>query len=323
MMVAQQVISEPTFLLTFDTELLWGVRFMGWSEEDERAAVRTREEVMPAVIEMLDELEIAATFAIVGHLLVQPGELAYPQVNEGTGIAADWYRGAATASQNCPTGFYWPELPAILDGSVIEHEIALHTFTHWHFESPETTEEIAVYEVEMNRRALTEVGLRPSSSMVFPRNNTGCLAALRRAGISAFRGLDPNWYGRLRGGLSSVGHLLDCLLMLPPPVVTELQTYRDVLDVKGSYLLWSSNGFRRWIPQYCRLQEVRKGLNRCLEAPAMFHLWMHPINLAYHPSAMLRTLRSSLEEVARLRQRGALRVVTMSGMGSGRTDANQ
>ncbi|MGC9319602.1 MAG: hypothetical protein ACP5KN_16345, partial [Armatimonadota bacterium] len=140
----------------------------------------------------------------------------------------------------------------------------------------------------------------------------GQLDTLSKVGIRAYRGLDPNWYCGLRGGLSRVGHLLDCLLTLAPPVSNVLQSRGGLLDVTGSYLLWGSGGFRRWIPQSCRARQIDKGISRCIHECALFHLWMHPIDIAYKTRSVLDTLRRSLERVARHREAGELSVMTMA-----------
>jgi hypothetical protein len=305
-------IDQPTFVLTFDTELLWGIRFMGWSSEDEEAALRTRREVMPRLLSMLDDFDMRSTFAITGHLLVEYGDVDYPEVSHPP--AAEWYDDVERASRDAPDGFFWPELPAMFSGCSTEHEIGLHSFSHWHFEAPETTDTIAAYEIEMNTRALKDAGLSPSTSLVFPRNNPGHTRAVSEAGVTAFRGPDPNWYGSLGGRLSRLGHVADCLLQMCPPVSRTLEHEQGMLDITGSYLLWGTEGFRNRIPQQCRLNQIRKGLRRCIEQRALFHLWMHPINLAHHPDAMLETLRRSLEAVAKCRQDDSLKVCTMGGL---------
>lgn len=305
-------IAEPTFLITFDTELLWGIRFMGWSPEDEAAALRTRDTVMPAILQTLDEFAIPATFAIVGHLLVAPEEAAYPDLPADATDARTWYEAIAGDTARFADGFHWPNLPDLLATAQTRHEIALHSFSHWHFESLATTRDIARFEITANRAALERAGLAASGSLVFPRNAPGQLAALSQVGVGAYRALDPNWYGGLSGQLSKLGHVADCLLSWPPPVTTNLAMEDGVLVIPGSYLLWSTEGFRRRIPQSCRVRQVRKGLQLAQRQTALFHLWMHPINLAHHPDLMLPTLRTCLEAAATLRDSGQLRVMTMS-----------
>ncbi len=305
-------LTEPTFLVTFDTELLWGIRFMGWTPDDEAAALRTRETVMPAILQMLDEFEIPATFAIVGHLLTAPGEVYYPVPPGNTTDATAWYAGIEDDVTKFRDGFQWPELPDLLTRARMHHEIALHSFSHRHFESPDTTEEIARFEIVANREALDQAGMAASDSLVFPRNAPGQLTALSQVGVRAYRALDPNWYGRLSGQLSKVGHVADCLLSWPPPVSTHLGREEGLIVIPGSYLLWSTEGFRRRIPQSCRIRQVRKGLELARRKRALFHLWMHPINLAHHPDLMLPTLRECLAAAASLRDAGQLQIMTMA-----------
>jgi len=305
-------LDKPVCLLTFDTELLWGIRFMGWSDDDLQAARRVRDHVFADLLKILDDLSIKATFAIVGHLLVRPGERPKLPPTANAPAVDRWYSSIHTDFERAPEGFYWPELPQLLRQARTQHEIGLHTFSHWHFESEETDSTIAEFEIETNRRCLREANLSPSDSLIFPRNHPGQLDTLRALGVNCYRGLDQNWYSRLPAQMTGPGHLADCLGRMAPPVYPAVETEARPMNIPGSYLFWGTEGVRRRIPMSCRVAQARKGLRQAVRRNAIFHLWMHPINLAHHPELMLPALRETLETAAQLRDRGDLRIVTMS-----------
>ena len=60
---------KPTFIFSVDVEGLWGVFFVKkWRENAE--AARGAREAVPAMLRLLDERRIPATFAVVGHLFL-------------------------------------------------------------------------------------------------------------------------------------------------------------------------------------------------------------------------------------------------------------
>ena len=69
---------------------------------------------------------------------------------------------------------------------------------------------------------------------------------------------------------------------------------------------------RRWIPTASRVRQARIGLNRAVRRGHLYHLWLHPFNLG-GDDAMFDALTRILAEVARRRERGRLRVLTMGG----------
>lgn len=272
--------------------------------------------MLPRILCLLDELEIRATFAVVGHLLAKPGEAPRPQFldTQSDWGVEEWYDSIEEQYNICPECLFWPDLPDLFGQASVSHEIALHTFSHRYIDAPHTSEQLVRFEVEANREILREAGLTPSNSIVFPGNRPGHLGTLASLGIRCYRGLDANWFSPLPKWVSGLGHVADCALALSPPVYKRPQLTRGIANIPGSYLFWGTAGFRRYIPISCRLRQIRKGLQKAVRDRAIFHLWMHPINLADHPELMLNALHRALRDVSELRDQSGLQVVTMSNM---------
>jgi peptidoglycan/xylan/chitin deacetylase (PgdA/CDA1 family) len=313
-------MGKATFLVTFDTELLWDLRGQAWSEDDVRAVRYTREEGLPNLLRILDELGIPATFALVAHLLFQPGEVEVPRPlleSEALQSAAGrgWYASLAGDFEDQREGLYWPALAELLGGASQPHELASHTLTHPVFDEEALSPEAARFEVESSVQGLAQVfGKRPTA-FVFPRNRAGYVAELRNAGIKVFRGLDQTWWHRIGGPAGKGAHLMDRLLAVRPPVYSgSLRTEEGLLNVPGSMLFLARAGIRRYIPLRCRYTQAAKGIAAAVERGGVFHLWLHPIDLGYDRGPLLTTLHQVLKLMASVVGDGRGRFATMTGV---------
>ena len=306
-------MKNATFLLTFDTELLWGNRAMASNKQAVNTVRKTKDLVMPSLLLMLDDLQIPATFAVVGHLLRKPGEYYRPRFRNQHQFVTQWYDGIAPDYQRAPEGFYWPEITDMIRAQSVKHEIALHGFSHWYFPSEYTTEDIARFEVQENIRSLKAEGVSEPTSMVFPRNGIGHLATLVDNGINAYRSLENAWYNKLGGPFRRGGHLLDAALGLCPPVHKSVrEPVSGLLEIPGSALFMSATKLRRLVPAQGPIRQIREGCNAAIRANGIFHLWTHPMNLGTSPTKLLEVFRRGLATVSDLVVESKIRVLTMS-----------
>lgn len=311
-------MARATFLVTFDTELLWDLRAEPWSDADAGAAEYLRGEGLPALLAMLDGLRIPATFAIVGHLLLGPGEARIPQTLLDQ-EAADkqsprgWYSSLAEDVTRRPEGLYWPALVDLLGGASQRHEIGVHTLTHRLFDEALLSAEAARLEIGASADALGQAFGRRPTAVVFPRNKAGYLAELRQAGMTVFRGRDETWWSRISGPAGKVAHLTDRFLALPPPVyAASRETADGLIDVPGSMLMLARSGLRRYIPLRSRYAQAAKGVAAAVAQGGIFHLWMHPIDLGYDKGPLLACLGRVLALMAAAVEDGRARFATMS-----------
>lgn len=300
-------MDRATFLLTFDTELLWGL--MGAPSTDSHVdAVRyMRREGFARLLGILDELQVPATFALVGHLLVPSDKVGVAESWMADGRVRDragepWYQAAAKRLTKQRDGYYWPELVELLQSADQKHEIASHSLTHCVFDSVHLPAEIAAFEVNRSVELIGEAFGRRPTAFVFPRNHPGHFPQLRNAGISVFRGTDQTWWHRLPGRAGQIGHMADRLLAWPPPVYPVPLLSEGLTNVPGSMLLLTPLGFRRHIPPSCRRMQAERGIRAAVQRRGIFHLWTHPIDLGHNQGALLpvlqRILRRMAEDVA-------------------------
>src|SRR5688572_22286936 len=157
-----------TFVLSLDKELVWGsvdhTPVEEWRRRHPDARGVTRE-----LIALLDELDLAATWAVVGHLFLERcergpdgsphPELARPQHR---GLDADPCSDVAHAPL-----FYAPDLVDEIASARAGHEIGSHSFSHLVY--GDCSRAAAASDLRACVEAARERGME-LRSFVFPRN---------------------------------------------------------------------------------------------------------------------------------------------------------
>jgi peptidoglycan/xylan/chitin deacetylase (PgdA/CDA1 family) len=302
-------VSAPgTFLLTFDTELLWGLFFhAGWRRRalERYGPIR---EVFGEILELLDRRDIRATFAFVGHLFLDRCERIDGRPHPGMPrpehdrFRGDWYAFDPGTDLSRDPLWYGRDLVERVRAARPEHEIAAHGFSHAFLDG---SRELARAEMEAAAAAAGALGLRVRS-FVYPRNLVGSVEELEPAGYTHYRrGI------RERGALLRAGGFLGRMAGLRPPVGRPRRV-EGVVEVPVSRPMLPAMGLRRVISVRTRLREIRKGLRRARDERAVFHLYTHPHNFVEGRERMLEYLDRALALVAGFRERGEVAVRTMA-----------
>jgi peptidoglycan/xylan/chitin deacetylase (PgdA/CDA1 family) len=313
------VAVTPTFALTFDTELIWGSFDHTSPSEFERRYPDVRSTIR-RILEVLDRHEVAATWAVVGHLflsscqrdaagrahpeLVSPRQSWYPR---------DWYGADPCTDRSRDPLWYGLDVVDAIRSARTPQEIGCHSFGHALFGDPSFTREAAEADVAACVELAAQQGLR-LRSFVFPRNSEGYHDVLRAHGFEAFRGVDPirsmGWPRPLR----RTAHLATHVLGSPPPVSRPVETLPGLWDLPGSMLFLHRTGIRRLATRAARMRRFRAGLARAQADGGVFHLWTHPFNLASDPDYLVGILDDMVGAAARLRADGRLAIRTMGSI---------
>jgi len=303
------------FILSLDVELAWGtygpanVARLAPYFDGERDSIRR-------LLALLDQVAIPATWAVVGHLMLDRCD-GHPDVLQPHYA---WSAGPDAARDPCSDiarapRFYAPDVIALIRAARVPHEIGSHTFTHVIAADPAVTPDIWHSQMAKCAALHAEHGL-PLRSIVYPQNRIAYVDTLPQYGITAYRGQEQNWYARWQGEgvLGRVCHLIDRALGLPPPTYdpAALRVGERLVNLPASQFLMGAEGVRRFIPVESRVQQARLGLDRAVTRGQLFHLWFHPFNLGTG-DGMFPTLERILQDVARRRDAGDLRVMTMAG----------
>jgi hypothetical protein len=307
---------QPAFVLSLDTELVWG----SFDHTSPAAFEKRYPDVrgtIARILAVLEEYEVAATWAVVGHLFLrectrgQDGR-AHPEMlrPHHAWFGDDWLSADPCTDRARDPLFYGDDVVDRLIGASTKQDIGSHSFSHAVFGEEGCTRDVAESELRACI-ALAETKGVKLSSFVFPRNSEGHHDVLRAHGITAYRGEDPTWYRKLPGPTKQAAHFIDQASALAPPVVQPSETLPGLWNIPGSMLLIHRTGARKLITLDARLEKAKAGMRRAIDEGGIFHLWSHPFNLAPDRDGMIHTFRAIIAEAVALRDRGRLRILTM------------
>jgi peptidoglycan/xylan/chitin deacetylase (PgdA/CDA1 family) len=309
----------PTFTLTFDTELIWG-SFDHMSPDQFARRYPDIRGTIASVLRVLDQYEISATWAVLGHLFLSEcrrdrAGLAHPELirPKQSWRQGDWYGDDPCTDRRRDPLWYGDDILDVLQSARTPQEIGCHSFSHILYGDPALTREAVDADLQACAALASTRGIA-LHSFVFPRNSEGHHEALRAHGFRAYRGADPTWHARLPGHLGRAAHLIDQVAALPPPVSQPTETLPGLWDIPGSCLLIHRAGVRRLIPLASRVRKARAGLRAAEAKGGVFHLWTHPYNLASDPEFMISALDAILREAVEHRDRGSIRIESMGAI---------
>ena len=305
-----------SFVLSLDTELAWGAVHRGGYEGRERDFDRTRY-VVEELLDLLDKYEISATWAIVGHLFIETcwpvNGVKHPEIVRAdyAGYAGDWFDRDPCSNVNEDPYWYGNDIVRKILDCVTPQEIGSHSFSHMIVDKgcgPETF----ASELKASKAAAAEWDVS-LESFVFPRNVINHLDVLAESGITAFRGITPNWTSSLPHWLQRPARFVDAFL--PSGTPTSRPSFRSGMwDIPASYFYLHRTGWGRLVPIKVRVQKAISGLQRAGNRREVFHLWTHPFNVASDPVPLLWGLESIFRKVNDLRASGLIENVTMGGL---------
>jgi peptidoglycan/xylan/chitin deacetylase (PgdA/CDA1 family) len=304
-----------TFVLSIDTELMWG-SFNHMSAWEFEAAYGQIRNVIRRLVDLLDRYRAAATWALVGHLMLatcQRGSdgRAHPDLTRPTyeWYPYDWYGLDPCTDLLTDPLWYGPDLLEVIRSGQIRHEIASHSFGHLVFGDPGCSSAAARDDLSAWLLAAQEHRIR-AESFVFPRNSIGHLDTLAAAGFRCYRGYRPPANAGLLRRLSL---LTGQMLGLGAPTATPVLTGSRLLEIPGSMPLILPEGrSRRWVPVRSRVRSACRGIRQAVRRRDLFHLWLHPMDLAQDSEARFSALEQIVAEADELRRSGVLEILTMA-----------
>ena len=287
------------FILSLDCEGKWGVTHHLRQWEQRRLSNQSLRRAYDSILSLLDEFDIAATFAFVGLFgetaasfrrlrpLVESvsgagKQLLLPALNDmdhgsGEGWHGDWAVNAA-------------------GGARPGHEIAFQGSTHvpWDLmDEGQLLDEIQIY------RAL-EGPVGKSRTMVYPRNRVAFTHILPSMGIEAFRTARPR---------SRALSLASEFNIFARPESDPVGEPGGPVAIPAGYFVNWRHGLRRLVPPAVSLRRFSSLLDHAERTGRVVHYWLHPENIASEP-ATLGTLRDMIKRVASARLSGKCRVLT-------------
>ncbi len=310
------------FTVSFDFELIWGTLDTRGVAGFEAACVIERERVIDRLVHLLAAYEIPATWFVVGHLMLDrcdaTTETRHPGVVRPRHAwrQGDWFDRDPGGDEASSPLFFARSLIERVRACKTSQEIGCHSFSHVIYGDSGCSAECAESDIAECVRVAHDLGLR-MTAFAFPRNRVGHLDVLARHGFVCYRGPEPHWYRNARWlprAIVRMAHLSQFVGATTPPVVWPVRGRVGIVDVPGSMVFLPRHGVRRLVSVDRRVLRAVKGLEAAARRAALFHLWMHPTNLAEDCDRMFDGLERIFAHAVELRRRGRLRFASVSEM---------
>jgi peptidoglycan/xylan/chitin deacetylase (PgdA/CDA1 family) len=293
-------INKSYFIISLDTELSWGpttVKNLIFLKQNGPKVRKT----INYLLKLFNENNIAATWAVVGHLFLEECEkekcITWKNINE-FGYKKEWYLDPYSNLKKSPL-FYGKDIVETILNSKIEQEIGYHSYSHPRF--IEIPKEMAEIEIKQSKQIEKQWNIK-LKSFVFPRNEIAYVDILKKYDFKIYRGKNAGIYNpeesnivmrKMKAGISKI---------LASPVEAEWKN--GIWEIKGSMFFCDPQ-----IPQSI-IPKAKIGLNQAILNKKVFHIWLHPWNLLLYPK-LKKDLKIFLEYVSKKRKDGKIDVVTM------------
>lgn len=287
------------FILSLDCEGKWGVADQLTNSEQRYLTDARLRYVYAAILRLLDQYELQATFAFVG--LFGESSAGFRRLRPAVNHLAEKspYLAAALLEidSGCTEGWHGDWAVGMVGEARLQHEIALHGITHvpW----GKLSRKLAKAELELFGHLGSAV--RQSQTFIFPRNDVAHVDLLGGVAIEGFR-LAPT--PRMR-----VVSLASEFNLLSPPEPDPPPASEGPLPIPAGYFVNWRHGLRRLVPHAVSRARGAIMLKRAEERGEIVHMWLHPENIATAENT-LSVLESLLIQVAKLRDLGRCEVLT-------------
>jgi peptidoglycan/xylan/chitin deacetylase (PgdA/CDA1 family) len=290
--------SRPALLITFDTELFWGLFFLPRFADRERemAAVRP---ALARILRILDDRDLPATFAVVGRLFLPDGVVGDGPMHPD--LPAGWAEEVGRGRLRHPEAWFGRDVVEAIRAARAAHEIGGHGFAHLDFDRLDAAG--AEEDVRATRAAAAAAGLT-IRSWVFPRNRILHEDALTGHDIVAWRAAPPPRARALR--------LLDLLRARGPLTGRPRVSPHGPVELPAGIPFLGGEGLRRLLTRGRRRVLIRRGLEEALREGTVLHLWSHPHNFVRRGEALLAAFEETADAIAAARDRDGLLVTTMA-----------
>ena len=321
----QTVPPFGALVISLDFELHWGVRDKRTAVGPYRENLLGARQAIPRILDLFEEFGIAATWATVGFLFAKDRR----EREEFSPSLRPQYKNPKLDAYVEPTGENEDDDPMHYGSSLIariaktsKQEIATHTFSHYYCQEPGETHETFAADISSAMAIGRRYGF-DIRSIVFPRNQfrAGYESILQQAGITCYRGNEPNWMYRPRPRDEETlavraPRLLDGYVSLSGPKYVrweEIRQSNGLYDVRASMFLRPYSTQRKSL-EPIRLRRIAGGIRAAAKNRGIFHLWWHPHNFGKDSAENLAFLRSVLEVFAEQRQVHGMQSLSMANV---------
>ncbi|EDL65266.1 polysaccharide deacetylase family protein [Bacillus sp. SG-1] len=312
-----------SLIISMDFELFWGVHDVFTLEEYQENLLGARK-VIPEILDIFEEYNISATWAIVGILFFHTKEELLSILPD---VKPTYYQEHFSPYLKLNSvGRDESSDPYHLAGSLIdliasrpEQEIATHTFSHYY--CLEDGQDLKAFEADILKAAEVANSKNISlKSIVFPRNqvNEQYLSICKKYNLSAYRGNEssrlysPVSYQKSQSPLYKMLRFMDSYVNLTGHHIYSASDLSEdpIINFPSSRFLRPYNSTLRFL-EPMKLKRIQNSMTKAAKENKIYHLWWHPHNFGKHPKESLRFLKKISQHFAFLQDTYGMKSVTM------------
>lgn len=303
-MVKEKLIKQPIFIISLDTELIWGIIHTKSDPSLLMMDDRKGRGTIDTLLNIFEKYNIPATWTIVGHLFLDHCECegGVPH-KDMPRFKDDWYSCDPCTNIHKDPLYYGKDIIKKILSSRVKHEIGYHSFSHVIFS--ECSKGVAEAELKEGVKLAKEFGIT-LKSFVFPQDKVGHIDILRNQGFKIYRGKRARHVSETHNIIfRKIGGGIDKLIALP-------------VEPKGRDGIWgipSSMMFQDSLFHFTLILRAMVGINKAIREKKVFHIYLHPQALLSQPS-LAGKLDKLFAFVAKKRNEGKLQVTTMGELAS-------
>ena len=312
------------FVISLDLELHWGWRDEKAWDGDYSANFLGVWDAVPRLLGCFGEMEIAATWAVVGFLFAESRvelekESPRKKPTYHNSRLNPYLEDIGEGEKEDPFHFC-PSLLRLIK-TFFRQEIGSQTFSHYYCleEGQDAVTFRADLESAIRIARARDIQLR---SIVFPRNqyNPDYLGTLAELGIRSYRENAKGWMYRASNSTCNTPtkrlfRFVDAHFNLNGqhtarwPRKSEFKS--GLCPVPTSFFLRPVSGCRS-VLDWLRLRRIKKSMLHAAKEKEMFHLWWHPHNFGVNLEQNMCYLSEILEYYQELRNKYGIRSLNMS-----------
>lgn len=316
---ARPPFERGVVVVSLDTEQIWG--YMDHTTPAEYLARFPRAgQTAARLLDLFVAHGVSATWTVVGGLSLTGSQGAADE--RMAGLPKEWLARIRPGNELSEPAWYARSLVTRIRDAAVSQEIGLHGgLTHLPWSRPAQPVEVLRRELAGGIRALHEIGVRPVS-FTFPRNFEARTEVLAEFGFRCFRGPGVGSSDSTNRTLyGSVSRIAAEWRLAAPAVFVPAEQPEGLWNIPSSLFLFRMAGVRALVaPLPTRRLRVRRGIEAAIKSRAVFHLWLHPDNLA-ESGAAFGVFEGIVREIDDYRRRGDIEVLTMAEVAN-RMDAS-
>jgi len=319
-------LERGAFVVSIDTEMAWGEAHQRGASNESVGAIASpagrtydrEREVIARILDIFARHEMAATWAVVGHLFLAEcqdnGAGPHPEIVRPnySWLDGDWFDIDPCTSLRDDPSFYGGDIVDTILACPTPQEIGSHSFSHLIVDDPACTREVFASELTAAGTVAAQRGVE-LRSFVYPRNGVAQVERLAEHGYRGYRGRHPlpSFAGR-PAWQRRVLRMVDRVYPLRGSAARPVRHTSGVWNIPQSYYLFGPITSRRWLPTLHNHRPIAR-LRQAARHRSVFHMWFHPHNIIATPGA-LNTLERICVAAAELRDARRIDVVTMGDL---------